>query len=280
MNLHKPDCRLLIGTLILFLGISVQISVPVNAHEYWIAPLDFTPELNGRALADLRVGEDFKGDALAYIGVFTVGYQVTDSSGTRELKGRDGDRPALSFETLVPGLHIMSYQTTQNRVRFDEWETFATYINNQGIPETAERHRERNLPPTGFSELYSRYAKSLLAVGGESTGADREIGMRTELTALANPYSLPFGEPLPVQLFYEGAPLPDKQISIFTRSQKPGEEDFLETSKVRTDENGRALIKVMPGRRYMLNSVHLTEVEGRGEVVYESFWASLTFEVP
>ncbi len=280
MSAHKLDYRLLLAALILFFGISVQFSTPVNAHEYWIEPLDFTPELGARASAELRVGQDFKGDVLAYIGVFTLGYQVTDASGTRELKGRDGDRPALSFETQMPGLNIMSYQTTQNRVRFDEWETFATYFNNQGMPETGERHRERNLPPTGFSELYSRYVKSLLAVGGESTGADREIGMRTELVALANPYALPFGEALPVQLFYEGAPLPDKQISIFARSQNPGEEGFLETSKLRTDENGRALIKVVSGRRYMLNSVHLIEVEGRGEVVYESFWASLTFEVP
>ncbi len=280
MRIHKLHCHTLLTALFAVLAISVQFSAPVNAHEYWIEPFDFTPELNTTVSADLRVGQDFKGNALAYIGVFTAGYQITDANGMRELKGRDGDRPALSFETLAPGLNIVTYQTTQSRVRFDEWETFAAYFNNEGMPEIGEQHRARNLPPTGFSELYSRYVKSLLAVGGETTGADREIGMRTELVALANPYALPFGEGVPVQLLYEGVPLPDKQISIFARSQRQGEEDLLETSKVRTDGNGRAIIKVRPGKRYLLNSVHLIEVEGRGEVVWESFWASLTFEVP
>ena len=280
MHTHKLDCRSLLVALLAVWAISVQFSTRVNAHEYWIQPIDFTPDLNVRALADLRVGQDFKGDILSYIGAFSVGYQITDTNGTRQIAGRDGDRPALSYETQAPGLNIMTYQTTKNRVRFDEWETFATYLVKQGMPEVIEQHRARNLPPTGFTELYSRYVKSLLVVGGETMGNDRETGMRTELVALANPYALPFGEGLPVQLFFEGAPLPDQQISIFVRSGTPGEEEFFETMSVRTDENGRALIRVVPGKRYMLNSIHLIEVVGRGEVVWESFWASLTFEVP
>jgi len=55
-------------------------------------------------------------------------------------------------------------------------------------------------------------------------------------------------------------------------------------STITTDGDGRALIAVRPGHRYMLDSVVLREpsaevAEATG-AVWESLWANLTFAVP
>ena len=141
----------------------------------------------------------------------------------------------------------------------------------------AERHLERGLPQTDFAETYSRYVKSLVLVGDDPTGQDKATGMKIELVALQNPYTLAAGDELSVQLFYLGRPLQDHQVSIFTQDQQ--RETQLQISRIRTDENGQVHFQLQEGKMYMLNAIKITEVDGQGKVAWESFWTSLTFEL-
>ncbi len=251
---------------------------PSLAHEYWIEPVNFSPELGEDVAANLKVGADLKGQSLFYVPQFTAGYQLTDAKGILELDGAAGDRPALNFGAEQEGLNIITYQTTKSRVTFTEWEVFEEYLVSQGMPEIIERHRERGLPDTDFSENYSRYVKSLLDVAATGTGNDTEVGMTIELVALQNPYSLPPGDELWVQLLYLGAPLANKQVSIFVQDQARTQEISIE--RLRTDESGQVKVGLQSGKMYLLNSIQMTEIDGQGKLLWESFWASLTFETP
>lgn len=264
-------------TAILTAGMLLSQS-PSLSHEYWIEPINFSPVLRQEASANLKVGSDLKGQALSYVPQFTLSYQLMDAKGLLELDGAAGDRPALNFYPEQAGLNVITYQTTKNRVTFSEWDVFEKYLVSEGMPEIIERHRERGLPQTDFSESYSRYVKTLLDVDSKGTGNDAATGMIIELVAMQNPYSLKPGEELNVQLLYHGEPLPDNQISIFMQDQARTKELIVE--RVRTDENGQIKFVPEPGLMYLLNSIEIEEINGQGKLSWESFWTSMTFSIP
>lgn len=252
----------------------------VNAHEFWIEPLDFTPALGDRVEANLKVGQDFKGDILPLIPQMVLFYEAFDSQGMRSPSGEVGDRPALQIETRTPGLLIVAYQSTPSKVTFDDPEIFKSYLEWEGLDWVLAEHRKRGLPETGFSELYARYPKSLVDVGGDPSGADRATGLQAELVALDNPYALGAGAKMHVELLWNGKSEPGRQIKVFSRptgatGSMPDVTDYT------TDDEGRISFSVSPGTVYMLNSVKMLPIDPpQDDVAWQSFWSSLTFEIP
>lgn len=280
MHIFRRFCSIaLITALSVLAPASVALDVAYG-HEYWIEPVNFTPDQGEIVAAHLKVGSDFKGDRLPFIPQFVRGYQAFDAMGTRDMEGAAGDRPALNIETRIPGLLVVTYQTTQSRVTFEEFEKFESYLITQGMPEIAERHRARQLPQTDFTELYSRYAKTLINVGGQGQGAgnDQATGMVVELVALDNPYALSTGDTMRIELLWQGQALPDRQVKLFAQSQQTND---LEVVNLRTDETGQIAIVLQPATRYLLSAIQMREIDPvQGKESWESFWASLTFEMP
>src|ERR1700687_6087290 len=74
-------------------------------------------------------------------------------------------------------------------------------------------------------EIYSRCAKSLIAIGGDAgSGHDRVLGLTLELIPEANPYTLAAGQELPVRLLYGGQPLAGAKVAAGAkgRAARPG----------------------------------------------------------
>lgn len=270
----KSIARVFGAAAIIFVSVSA-----VTAHEYWLEPLDYTPSASEIVAANVRVGQDFKGDAIPFIPQMVVQYRVYDSQGMREPGGDVGDRPALQVEARQSGLMIMAYQSSVSRTTFNDLEKFQSYLEFEGIPEFFEQHRARGLPDEGFAELYSRFPKTLIDVDGTGVGTDQVVGLRAELVALDNPYALSAGDGVRVQLFWEGEVQADRQIKVFAKpiNERAGE---LEVVDLRTNAQGVVKIPLQANTRYLLSSVKLIGVEPvqADDAVWESFWASMTFE--
>lgn len=252
----------------------------VNAHEFWIDPLDFTPAVGDIVKANLRVGQDFKGDTLPLIPQMVLFYEAFDAEGMRSPAGNVGDRPALQVEARAPGLLVIAYQSTQSEVTFDDPDLFKAYLEWEGLDWVLDEHHKRGLPETGFTELYARYPKTLVEVGGSAAGADRSTGLEAELVALDNPYSLAPGAQMHVQLLWQGRPEAGRQIKIFSRPAG-AEGSMPEVVDYSTGADGTIAFAVSPATVYMLNSVKMLPVDPpRDDVVWQSFWSSLTFEIP
>ena len=245
---------------------------PALAHEFWFEPDVFTPPANGHIEAQLRVGQDFKGSTYPYIGRDIELFTLTMGDKSEPVKGRDGDKPALSVDAPGEGLAIISYQNTYSTLRFTEWDRFTYYVDYEGLEGVIERHRERGLPETGFREKYKRCAKTLVGVGN-GEGQDRLTGMQFEWVAEDNPYAVE-GDSLRVRLYLDGEPYPDHAFNVF---QYNGEQSL---TRYRTDAQGRATISLEGGGKFMLNAVHLFEGDNaidEGDPEYFSYWASLVF---
>jgi hypothetical protein len=194
-----------------------------------------------------------------------------------KVSGRAGDRPALNMTAPHDGLAVVIHETSDHLLTYSEWAKFESFTTHKDFTWAMDQHRADGLPEEGFKERYSRYGKSLIAVGN-GEGKDREMGMLTEIVAGANPYTDDVTGGFPVTVLYKGAPRADVQIELFDKSP----DGTVETSLHRTDADGHAVIPVDPGHSYLVDSVVMRSLkpQAEGDPVWESLWASLTFEVP
>lgn len=255
------------------------LSSSVQAHELWIEPIAYEVEAEDMAVANVVNGEQFEGNALAYFPNQFRRFVAVNGGQFSNIQGRIGDRPAMQFEPLGTGLHVVAYQSNVSIIEYNEWAKFQKFVDHKDLGEVAASHAERGLPEEGFSEAYSRYSKSLIAVdGGE--GDDRKLGLTTELVALDNPYTTQDISELRLQLFYGADVRADEQIEIFEKAS----DGTVAVSLVRTDADGIAIVPVKAGHTYMADAVVLREpseqLAADTGAVWETLWANLTWAVP
>lgn len=266
--------------LIASLALACIAGRAAHAHEFWIEPQEFQVETGGEVRAILRNGQEFEGMALAYFDRRIARFDWAIGDDGAAVAARSGDNPALAMAMEAPGLLRLAYQSTAAEVDYKTWEKFAAFAEHKDFGDIRARHDARGLPEADFTEVYTRFARSLIAVA-EGSGADRPSGLETEIVALENPYTR--GDdagPLPVQVLYQGAPRPDAQVEIFER----GPADEIAITTTRTTAEGIAHIPVRPGHDYLLDSVVLREpapaLAEKHDAVWETLWASITFSVP
>lgn len=263
-------------SLILLAALTLA-ALPARAHEFWISPVFYSIAPEDQLLADLRVGETFKGNASSFVPQRFARFDLVVGDSVTPVEGRLGDRPALAMAPPQEGLVVVVHQTADLALNYAEWQKFVNFVEHKDFKGTLDAHAARGLPQTGFKELYSRYAKSLIAVG-DGAGADREVGLLTEIVALANPYTDDLSSGLPVRVLYQGAPRPDAQVEVFDKAP----DGTTTVALYRTNADGEAQITVTPGHEYLIDAVVLraADPETQRGAVWESLWASLTLMVP
>ncbi len=249
-----------------------------QAHEFWIQPHDYRLEAGAELVADVKVGMDFGGNKLAFLPNQINAFNITDADGPHKIEGRIGDIPSVNIIPTGDGLQILNLFSTSSTLTWDEFQKFDDFVNLHGMGWVLERHAERGLPDVGFKEAYTRFVKSLVAIG-DGAGQDRFTGMFFELVAGQNPYTDDMSGGMPITIFFKGEPLPDKQVDLFYRNLN-GEVSRL---SVQSDANGQAIVPNVGDGEYMVNVVHMIEPfpedQERTGVVWHSLWGSITYAI-
>jgi uncharacterized GH25 family protein len=256
------------------------LASPAVAHEFWIEPLAYQVEADGRLEAHLVNGQDFAGVKIPYLPRgFANFITFTEINTAARVRGRLGDMPALQQNPLGEGLNVVVYQANPSTIKYAEWAKFQAFIEHKDFGDILSIHQARGLPEEGFTEIYARFSKSLIGVGN-GVGSDTRVGLTTEIVALTNPYTDDLADGVKVQLFYLNEPRAEVQIEVFEK----GPDDTVEVSFYRTDAEGIATFPVNAGHSYMLDAVVLREpsdnVAAETGAVWETLWANMTFAVP
>ncbi|OUS05179.1 hypothetical protein A9Q96_13290 [Rhodobacterales bacterium 52_120_T64] len=251
---------------------------PVAAHEFWLDALDYTLETGQELQVDIRVGQDFKGNNYSFNPNLFYDFSLTSRDGKVAVDGRIGDQPAVAMTPVSDGLIVVNHFSTTQLLTYEDDGKFEDFVRNKGLDWVLEKHIARGLPEVGFGEGYTRFAKSLVAVG-DGVGRDAHTGMPFELVALQNPYTDNISNGLPVRLFFGTDGLADIQIDIFRR---PADGSEVVKTHVVTNETGLAFIPINSGDTYLINAVHMiippAEDIERTTAVWHSLWASMTFK--
>ncbi|MDH3579293.1 MAG: DUF4198 domain-containing protein [Hyphomicrobiales bacterium] len=259
------------ATLLAFSLLALTAAIrPAAAHEFWLAPDDYTPRIGATVQISHRIGQFFKGNSYPFVRDWMQRYVIADAGGERALDGVDGDIPATKIAFARAGLTVVAYYSSADRLTFSSWRKFRDYLALEGLEHIAPLHRQKGKPETGIREIYFRCAKALLQVGGAG-GVDRALGLPLELIAERNPYEVEPGETLPVRLLYNGMSLGGITIKLFSKA------DPENPHRVLTDAEGRAEISLATPGTYLLNAVHMVEPSAGEKADWKSYWASLTF---
>lgn len=250
----------------------------VQAHELFLQPETYELETGAPLRAEIRVGEAFEGSRSIFNDKRFERFDVAVGDKIAPVEGRLGDLPAANVPTENDGLHILVHQSGNSILRYKTFEKFESFARHKDLLHLVEAHKAQNLPMADFIEVYSRYAKSLVAVGG-GEGKDRAFGLETEIVALANPYTDALNNGMRVRVLYQGAPRADAQIELFERMG-----DAVEITLHRTDSDGIATFAVKSGAEYMVDAVvgraPSPALAKEKNAIWETLWANLTFRVP
>lgn len=248
---------------------------PGHAHEFWLEPLSFKLEPDDPVKAHIKVGQYFKGNTYAYLPHRFESFRWIIDEKAEPVDARLGSIPAVSQVAEHSGLGILAYESTYEYLTYDDPDTFKNFLKLDGLTWVAAEHNRRNLPSSGFTEAYRRFAKAYVGVG-EAEGNDRALGLPLEWVLNDNPYRLPASTPVTATLLWQGEPMTDTLARIFTRQGNTIEELRLET-----DDQGTIVIPYHPGTDYLISSVHMVlpgeRVNPDKQPVWESLWASAVF---
>ena len=122
-------------------------------------------------------------------------------------------------------------------------------------------------------EEYSKYVKIYLQSGQKrSRNHSQPLGLKIEIVPLKNPYRLHAGDSLPVRVLYDGRPLAGLELHAGSDARNSEASDHV------TDSGGKAVIPLSTSGRWYIRGIHLQQVD-KEDHSYESYWATLTFEV-
>lgn len=188
-----------------------------------------------------------------------------------------GDQPHLTHTFRRNGLHIVSMVSGDSvsdlpAIRFND------YLKAEGLTPAIIARARAGRTNTNGREYYSRRAKALIQVGRpmptDNRWATGPIGLTLEVVPLRNPYSLLPDRILPVQILFEGRPLPGALVKLTLL-----ESDARPLQTTRSDARGRANFKVPATGSWLVNVIWTKAVTTR-DADFQTTFSSLTFAYP
>jgi uncharacterized GH25 family protein len=259
-------------SILIFLTV-LAASASLSAHDFWIEPTGFMADLGRVVGVKLRVGQDFHGDPVPRSDELIGDFVVVDVNGRRQVVGRDGADPAGLLRVTSPGLMVIGYSSRPSAVTLPA-DKFTAYLKEEGLEAVIDARARGQASQREGREIFSRAAKSLVRSGALAAGSgDRTLGFPIELVAERNPYQMQAGESLPVRLTYQNAPLAGALVVAFNQRHP------YHKLRVRSDRDGRASFTIDEPGPWMVKAVHMVPAAAGSNADWESYWASLTFEM-
>jgi len=258
MNSEIPTRRLRFLVLAALL-----LSSPVLAHDFWIEPSAYNPGAGELVTLKLWVGEHLGGETLPRDESHIDWFSVVRGGVHAPVLGIDGSDSAGVLRPQAPGGVVIAYRSLRSAALLPA-EEFQAYLALEGLP-----------PVKPGREVFSRCAKSLLAVGGRGGPTiNKPVGLTLELIPEADPYTLGPGARLTVRLLYLGKPLAGALVMALDGP------DARTPQQVRSDAEGRASFTLPRAGAWLIKAVHMIRAPSDAGADWESFWASLTFSLP
>ena len=269
----RPVPRLLAG-IVAAAALVGASSVTLGAHDFWLEPRMYRPEAGKLVALRLLVGQDMLGDPIPRDEAAIERFVARQGGSETVIPGRDGADPAGILRVPGDGLMVVGYQSRPRRIELTRAK-FETYLGEEGLDAVAAMFTGAKKQPQVARERFSRCAKALLSSGATSAlQKDQVLGLRLELVADNSPYASPVREDMRFTLLYEGAPRPGALVIAINR------DDPSAKLSARSDARGRVSFRFPRTGVWMVKAVHMVPLPKGQDADWESFWASLTFEIP
>lgn len=248
-----------------------------SAHDFWIEPSTFRPAVGERVTAALRVGQKLSGDPLPRIPTLIDRFLIKGESGLEgPMVGRMGSDPAGIALISDPGLHWIGYQSNPYPVAL-EAQKFEDYLRDEGLERIIDQRKKNGQAAAPGRERFYRCAKALLDTPGTPSGTAHvlgtPLGFTLELVPRKNPYAIRPGGELPLSLSFRGKPMANVLVVAMSK------DDPEKAVRARTDAKGRVTLRLAHAGFWLIKAVHMEAAPADAGVDWESWWASITFDL-
>jgi uncharacterized GH25 family protein len=249
-----------------------------SAHDLWILPGKYRLGVGEITRVFINNGDQFP-ESLTLLGEHRLSeVRALSPAGTTTLSGfrTDGTSLTFDFQPETPGPYVIALGTKPRTVRMNG-EDFEKYLSEAGLTAIEEQRKTLGEAGQPAVERYAKWAKTVVEVGEETPSGDAwatAVGAPLEIVPLDPPNRVRPGGSLRLRVLYAGAPLTAAAI-VGARAAGPPNE-----IAVSTDERGEASVNLSTSGRWYVRAIHMIRVEDDPQVQWESFWATLTFEVP
>jgi uncharacterized GH25 family protein len=242
------------------------------AHDFWIEPSTFHPAAGENVTAALRVGQNVHGEPLPRIPPLIDRFMVTGNGAELPVIGRPGSDPAGIAHVADAGLHWIGYQSNPYPVTLDG-PKFEDYLRAEGLERIVEQRAKNGQSAAPGRERFYRCAKALLDTPGGARTFDAPLGFTLELVPRRSPYAMKAGGELPVALLFRGKPIANVLVVAMSKDEpeKP--------VRARTDARGRVTLRLPRPGFWLVKAVYMERAPADAGVDWESWWASMTFDV-
>lgn len=269
-----PGCKICgrLSARLIAAALTLGASLPLSAHDVWIEPTTFSPEIGQIIGVKLRVGVDLVGEPLPRYAELIDQFVSVDLAGRKPLTGSEGGDPAGVLQARVPGISVIGYHSKPSRLELPA-DKFDAYLRDEGLDDILALRNGGDSRAVGTREQFFRCAKSLLLVGAPSEAlSDRVLGFPLELVAERSPYTTGASDDLPIRLLFEGQPLAGALVVAIRRT------DAIERLAVRSDSDGRVRLQLHRRGMWLIKVVHMVPAPDDSGADWSSYWASLTFQ--
>jgi len=254
---------------------SVVFCLVLAAHEFWIQPQRFRYKAGQAVKLKFHVGENFNGEnwsgnrsTVQQIHLYFNGYD----DDIRNLLSENTSGDSLTVQFFDEGTVTVTCLTENKHIELDAPE-FLEYLKEDSLTETIAYREEHGESDSIGRELYQRNVKSIIQVGTKlDSGYNRETGLPVDIIPLSHPYLIKKTQRLSAKVLFEGKPLINQTIKLWSKTN-----GHTEMKSLITDENGIVEMDVKPIGQWMLSTVKMIRLENDSTANWQSYWGSLTW---
>jgi len=259
-----------------FLFVLLCCAAAVSGHDMYVMPGTFFPNSAAKLTVGFHVGDSFPNsevggrlDRLKAPRLITKTGSVAITNLRIEGKRDLGD-------AVVPGTGeiIAAVQTLPNLITLQPAK-FTSYLKSEGLTEIIAWRAKNGEAAKPGKERYSKYAKSILLSGASDGFFNQPVGYIIEIIPEADPYTLKAGDMIPIQVLFRGKPAADLQIES-AWAGKPGTKTVIAG---RTNSEGRLKVALPAAGLWRIHTIKMERCTEPAAADWESFWASLTFQL-
>jgi Domain of unknown function (DUF4198) len=246
------------------------------AHDLYILPDSFHPDKGATLQVAFHNGDSFPQSEVAPKPIRLQEAKLVAKSGSAPVQNLRivGKETLGNVAVPAEGSLLLAVHTVPNFIELAP-DKFIDYLKEEGLTPVIEWRKQHGETEKSGRERYRKYAKSLLRSGRSDDFYRKELGFPIEIVALADPYALHPGGTLPVRILFRGKPAPDLQLEAAWSGQGESKTTIIG----RTDQEGRISVPLEKAGKWRLHSLKMERCGNPAAADWESFWASLTFEI-
>lgn len=257
-------------------GLLLAGIVPALAHDLYLMPEKFVASPGMQLRVAFENGDEFPEASSPVKPERLRNTRLMSRGGTAAFENIVAGAKRTTATVRVPaeGIAILTAHTIPNFIELDA-KKFGSYLEHENLTNAVKWRSAHGETLRPGRERYSKYVKSLIRSGTPDAYYRERTGLAIEIVPEADPFSLRPGSTLPVQVLFRGSPAVD--VAVETTWVENGKAKMEVVG--RTDGNGRVRVPVKATGPHRLHAIVMERCADPQAADWESFWASLTFEI-